>query len=169
MKNLHVNRCDRDLVVIWPWFGWRLLAHVPFAVYIDYWVYNHWNNLPAPMVPFKALALLFAGCVTYTACIGALNRISISISMEAMRVKHYPLPVWRNVSLVTDDVQSVYVKRITVRSGSNNRSRSLRWQLVARMKSGSEKTLLPKAVPRGTSLEIGALINDELEAQRSED
>jgi len=167
--NLYVNRSDRFLRVIWSWFGWRLLVHVPFAVYMDYWVYTHWHDLPDPIVPIKALALLFTGCVTYTACIGAVNRISISVSTEALRVKHYPLPVWRNVSLATDDVQSVYVKRTSVRSGSNNRSRRLRWQLVARMKSGSERSLLPKAVPRGSSLEIADLINNELEEQRSED
>ena len=166
MKRFHVDRREGNTIAVWSWFGWRLLVHLPFAVYIDYWVYVSWDHLPEPHVPFKAIAFLIAGLATYTGCVGAVNRISMSVSPDAIQVKHYPLPIYRNVSLSTDEVQSLYVKRTSYSSGSNNRSRSHRWQLVARMKSGLDRTVLPKAVPRETSLEFKDLINRELEEQR---
>ena len=151
MKKFHVDRREGNMIAVWSWFGWRLLVHLPFAVYIDYWVYVRWDHLPEPHVPLKAIAFLIAGLATYTLCVGAVNRISMSVSPDAIQVNHYPLPIYRNVSLATDEVQSLYVKR-TSYGGSNNRSKSHHWQLVARMKSGSDRTVLPKAVPREASL-----------------
>jgi len=92
------------------------------------------------------------------------------VSPAAIQVKHYPLPIYRNVSLVTDEVQSLYVKRGFISSGSgHSRSyQSFGWLLVARMKSGSDRTLLPKAVPREASLRFKDVINRELEEQRSQ-
>lgn len=168
MQNVFVDRREENTIAVWSWFGWRLLVHFPVAVGVDYWVYVGWDHLSD--FPFNVIPLLFAGLATYTLLVGVVNRISISVSPAAIQVKHYPLPIYRNVSLVTDEVQSLYVKRGCSSSGSgHSRSyQSIGWLLVARMKSGPDRILLPKAVPREASLRFKDLINRELEEQRSQ-
>lgn len=168
MKRFQVDRREGNTIAVWSWFGWRLLVHFPLAVGVDYWVYVGWDHLSD--FPFNVMPLLFAGLATYTLLVGVVNRISISVAPAAIQVKHYPLPIYRNVSLATDEVQSLYVKRGFISSGSgHSRSyQSIGWLLVARMKSGSDRTLLPKAVPREASLRFKDLINRELEVQRSQ-
>jgi len=168
MKKVYVDRREGNMIAVWSWFGWRLLVHFPLAVGVDYWVYVEWDHLSD--FPFNVMPLLFAGLATYTLLVGVVNQISISVSPGAIQVKHYPLPIYRHVSLATDEVQSLYLKRGCSSSGSGHRRsyQSLGWLLVARMKSGSDRTLLPKAVPREASLRFKDLINSELEEQRSQ-
>ena len=167
MQDFQLDRRGRDLTIVWYWFGWRLLFHVPLAVYVNYWLYTQWDLGLVTHFVHKTVGVLFAGGVTYTALVGLVNRITVEVTSETIQVTHYPLPLYFKVKLRTDEIQSVFVKKTTVSSGSGSRNRSRRWHLAARMKSGEDKTLFPTAVPRGISIKFQDVINNELEEQRA--
>ena len=148
------DRITRELLptglrLTYRWFGWRFAFLALFCVFWDGFLVNWYLQLDRAAGANQELPLMFTlfplihvavgvGLTYYTLC-GFVNRTTVDVSRQEIRVRVGPLPWFGSRRVAPMQIAQVYREEI-VRQGKNGAHTS--YQLSAALKDGKKLKLL---------------------------
>lgn len=141
---IRVDRGEKRLKVSWRWFTPKDLFLIMFAFCWDaFLVFWYSQALDSPfgggpqliMILFPLIHVAVGVSITYRALAGLLNRTTVTVESDVLRIRHFPLPWLPAPTIPVADLEQLYVSKKITR-GKNGTSVGYEVRAVTREHAG---------------------------------
>jgi len=140
---IHVQHQGPVLEITRRWFGGKHVLMAVFTVgwnaFLFFWYSQALQGDDLVVILFPLIHVAVGVSLIYQTLSGFLNRTSIRVTYEQLRIRHYPIPHWRNRTILSRDLIQLYSKEKTKRSSKNT---SVTYEMHALTRDGKNVKLL---------------------------
>ena len=167
-QKFHVDEDAGGLHIWWRWFSPAVFFLLPFAIawnaFLIGWYSMATGDMGGAPFFFRFVFLVFPLAhvavgvgLAYLVLAMLLNRSVVKVDRGVLTVAHHPLP-WPGATLEADQIEQIFCSRV---AGKNSDS-SPTFQVRARLKNGSVKTLLTNVTDSDEALYLEQAIERHL-------
>lgn len=145
-RRFHMTEFAGTLNIHWRWFNITYLFLIFFCIawdsFLVFWYSMAFGdrNVPWIMIVFPIAHVAVGVCLTYATLCGFLNSTTVTVSRDALTVRHHPLPWAGNRTLSAPSIRQLHCER----SGSRSRNGGTvySYSLFATLTDGQKLKLL---------------------------
>lgn len=154
-KRVQLVRDGSGLTLSYDWFQLKQVFVTLWCVLWDgftvYMIQSALNQPAGTSTWFVWIPVTVGVVITYSTLAAWINRTRVTVSMDAIKVRHAPMPWFGNTEIQKTELEELHCERCISLGQGGRAGRYISYYLIARMRNGRRRRLLDNLPDRETA------------------